>query len=259
MRAVRVVAKLHWGFSVKHPFLSASQPSFIVPPYSTLIGALAYPWNLLRNGTEIVVEDGIFYSSVVGMLEIVPWVTFRLLDFDPRWLIETRDLNRVLMAPYVRSDHVYPYSNNLWGVQAHGKVYAPGLTLEIVYLVRSGLEDHVARAAWGLTRIGVKEALVSVQMVSLHATRLERDAGVVETLYSFPLRLGEVEDSTGYLRVPLPSLTRERFALGRVQPRVEVEDHVVPAGPVKVKPSPSARVVLVEGLGYILAPREVVG
>ncbi len=257
MKAVRVLLRLHWGFSVKYPTLSATQPSFRAPPPLTLIGALSYPLSLLEGKPEVVLRGGLLYSSAVELLDAIPWVAFRFDGLDPRWLVETRDLTRVLIAPYVRSAHVYPYSPNLWGVQMHGKIYAPAATLDVVYLVRDGVEQRVARAAWGLVRLGVKEAIVSVHNVTLHDVEAV-EAKHVETSYSFPARLGEVDEFAEVLRVELPAPTRDWYVLGKVKPSIPLEEYIIPVETVTVEPREHALVLRINGIGYIVAPKEVV-
>ncbi len=253
---VRVVAKLHWGYSVKHPIYSASQPCLRYPPPTTLLGALAYAI-AREEGIEVRLEGSTLYSYATQLLSVVPWTTYRFLDVDPSVLIETRDISRVLMAPYTRSDNVYPGSIYVWAVQTHGKIYAPCTTLEILYIVRSDALDKISRAAWGITRLGTRESIVSVQLVEpLEAETVENN--VVETSFGFPRSLATpVEGSFVESRLSIPS--RDWYALGIVRDVGRyLEDFVIPINTVKAKLSGRGTALRIGKPGlYVVIPREV--
>ncbi|RLE64303.1 MAG: hypothetical protein DRJ38_05810 [Thermoprotei archaeon] len=257
VKALRVVLELHWGYSVKHPFFSASQPSFRFPPPTTLIGALVFAIASRRNGVEILAESDGLYSYTAGLLNDVPWATCRVLNIDPRLLIETRDLSRVLIAPYVRSDNVYPGSQYLWAVQTHGKVYAPILTLDVVYMVKGSSVKDIARYAWGITRAGTKESIVSVRSVELLDINTIVD-NIVETNYGFPRSLAEpVKGVYTETRLPIPS--REWYRLGAVRDaNLFLDDYVMPVDVVTVRIRDIGIALRVGDVGAVIVPREVV-
>ncbi len=263
MKAVRVLLKLHWGYSIKHPSFSAGQPSLRYPPPTTLFGALSYPLAVMRGLPELVLEEGDLYSTAARMLGQVLWACFRFDGFNPRMLLETRDISRVLIAPYVRAENVYPGSQNIWAVQVHGKVYAPGLTLDVVYLTRDEIVEEVARAAWGIVRLGCREALVSVENVMVLEARLVEGVGVVKTAYSFPLSLARAcKGSYTVETLPAPytlDKLRSWYKMAVVKdPMVFLEDYVIPHGIVEVEPSKEAQVVEVKEIGYLIASRNLV-
>jgi len=260
-RVLRVVVELHWGYSVKHPLYSASQPSLRFPPPTSLLGALAYPLHLQEAKPETLIVEGSLYSSTVELLDLVPWVCYRISNLDPRSLVETRDIGKVLIAPYVRGENVYPGSPNIWAVQVHGKVYAPTLTLDIVYVVANSNVDtaKLVRAAWGIARLGVKEAIAStVNVELLDATLANRE--VVETRYGFPQTLAKPLEG-GYVASRLPLPHRDWYRLAEVRdPTTYMDDYILPVDQVKARLSERGAALKVEKqeLGYVIVPKEVV-
>ena len=254
MKAVRVVLDLHWGFSIKQPYFSAAQPSYPVPPPPTLIGAVSYPYSLFYGFPELVVNGDQIYSSAVRLLDAVAWVALRLIDIDPRWLLETRDISRVLIASYVRSDHVYPQSSMLWAVQVHGKIFLPSYKVDTVYLVPEDRASELLRAAWGVARLGVKEALVSVRTATLHEVRPVQTHNV-RTRYSFPRRLAAMV-SGDHVDVMLPTASREWYSFSKVKAELPLEEYLLPVAEVEVELAPDAAAVEVNGLGTLILPRD---
>ena len=137
LKTIVVTSSIHSCYSIKHPLYSATQPTTKVFTPTSLLGALAYPLNVFLKRSEVVEHNNRLLSSVSQLLKDVAWTTYRYIDFDPRILIETRDIVRVLIAPYVRAENVYPASPNIWAVQSHGKVCAPTIRVEIMYVVKN--------------------------------------------------------------------------------------------------------------------------
>ncbi len=256
VKALRIVIELHWGYSVKHPFFSASQPSFRFPPPTTLIGALAFAIASREIGTEILVEKDGLYSYTAELLDDIPWVAYRFLSIDPACIAETRDLTRVLIAPYVRRDNVYPGSPYVWAVQIHGKVYAPATEIEILYIVRDSIAGKAARCAWGIARLGTKESIASVRSVELLEVGTVA-SDVIETSYSFARSLAEpIEGVYTVSRLPIPS--REWYRLGAVRdPSRYLDDYVVPRAMVRARVTERGAALKVGSLGIVIVPKQV--
>ncbi len=258
LKALRVIVRLHWGFSIKYPLYSATQPSLRLPPPTSLLGALAYPLSIQEIRPEVIVVNGAIYSSTVILMDVIPWLCYRILDLDPRWLVETKDISRVLIVPYIRNEHVYPGSPNIWAVQAHGKIYAPTMTLDIVYIV-TGSKNNIERltyAAWGISRVGIKEALVSTVEVELLDVVITSEKHV-STKYSFPRSLAEPIEGE-YMLVRLPTLERDWYRLAEVRnPTRYMEDYYLPIDEVEVNLKEEGVAIQVDKLGHIIVPRKV--
>jgi CRISPR-associated protein Cas5a/b/c len=158
MEVLIVRGRLHWGFSVKYPLQSAAQFPLLIPPPTTLVGALAYGCN---EGVETS-EDRV--SAAARLLNNVRWAAF---GFDETLrglrlsLLAVADMSRNIAAPYVRKAE-----QALFAVQAMGRVYAAGMRIKIAYL-GEGLSKLV-KCGWQITRIGSKESLFEPSDVELH-------------------------------------------------------------------------------------------
>ncbi|MEM0495267.1 MAG: type I-A CRISPR-associated protein Cas5a [Thermofilum sp.] len=267
--AVKVAVEFHWGYSVKRPFFSASQPALAVPPPTALVGALARAAASLEGWPEAVEEGqgakpargsaSRLYSGAARVLDKVLWASLALTDerfVSPLiGIVETRDIIRALIAPYQRRDNIYPGSALLFGVQPHGRVYAPSMRASILYLAKG---SEVARWAYALQSVGSKESIVSVVDVEVGEARVREGGGSVETRYYFPARLGSVEGGARPAREVLSLPTREHFLLGAVHGVGEWEEFLVPLGWASVKPSGEAALVEDPSGEVVLVPRGVV-
>jgi CRISPR-associated protein Cas5a/b/c len=258
VKAVRATIVFHWGYSIKHPMYSASQPALKFPPPTTLIGALSYPYTRV-NGPEVESKSGQLYSSSIRLLDHVLWACYKIVDFDPRMLVETRDIIRALIVPYVRSEHVYPGSKFLWAIQVHGKVCAPALKLDTVFIVDDDSAETVSQYAWGIARVGSKESIVSVESVSVLDIETEEKSDVVSTSFCFPKELAQ-NIKGGYVEEMMPAPSREWFMLGTIRDVSKyMQAFAIPIEKVEVSLSSTATALYVKGLEPIIVPRGVVG
>lgn len=270
--AIKVEIEFHWGYSVKRPIFSASQPALLVPPPTSLVGALAGAagyangWPeafqqgpLTRKGRRGFITSE-FYSSAARILKEVAWASLALTDsrfIGPLiGIAETRDIIRSLIAPYQRRTHVYPGSKTLFGVQPHGKIYVPSMRAHLLYLAKG---EEVVRWARTIGRIGSKESIVSVVDAEIGEARILDGVEHVRTQYYFPARLGEVMEKGGFLREVLSVLKESHYRLATVQDiGIMWEEFIVPLKRVCVRPSDDA-VALEDPSGeHLLVPREVV-
>lgn len=155
LKALLVVVRFHWGFSIKRPLHSAAQFSLSVPPPTTLVGALSYACGAQRDSPE----------EAARLLNHIKWATFGFLERSPLLLesLKVGDMNRNLIAPFMRSQHRTP--DRYFGVQAMEKIYVPGFKALVVYF---GEVERYRDCAWGIVRIGSKESLVDVLEVEFH-------------------------------------------------------------------------------------------
>jgi CRISPR-associated protein Cas5a/b/c len=263
--AVKALLEFHWGYSVKRPIFSAAQPALLVPPPTALLGALARAASYLRGWPEVVQDGSAMRSSASLLLGSVRWAALALVDerFAGPLLgpVETRDLTRALIAPYQRADNIYPGSPLLFGVQPHGKVYAPSMRAAALFLAT---DESVADYARCILSVGSKESLVSVDEVKLAEVKTAR-AAEVETRYYFPSDLGEVLPGSGGAGegravrelLSLPDLSH--YELARVKDLgANWREFVVPLGRVRVKLAEGAVAVLDPDGEAAVVPRRVV-
>ncbi len=189
MEVLVVRGRFHWGFSVKYPLQSAAQLSLLAPPPTTLVGALAFGCN---DGIESV--DG--RSAAVKYLKYVRWAAF---GFDEAIgvklsVLATADMTRNVISPYVRRR-----GEQLFGVQAMGKVYLPGIRVKLAYF-GEGLSQLV-KCAWQMTRVGNKESLFEpVEVDVFKAEGVDRESFAtsfyVRADAARPLNVDEVVEQT---------------------------------------------------------------
>ena len=257
---VKAVVEFHWGYSIKRPAFSAAQPALLVPPPTTLLGALAKAAASLKGWPEAfaAAPGGALYSSAARILELVPWAALALRDerfVSPLLgIFETRDITRALIAPYLRRANVRPDSPFLFAVQPHGKVYAPSMRADVLFLARS---REVGEWALGLQSLGSKEGVVSTLDVEVAEARPRGASGAVETSYYFPSRLRRLASGSAAREV-LSMPSREYYRLGEVRDVAsESEEFVVPLGRVAVTPSPDAAVIEDPSGEAVLVPRAI--
>lgn len=189
MLFIKVQCALHWGWRLNIVPFSKSRPPLMVPPPTTLIGALAYPLCRTLKLPESYGE----YSSAERLRGVLSYVGLRL-DAP---IIDYFDLMKITFfyRGKAKSDAV-----------AVGKTYTlvgpcggpPTVTL--CYVVnekkfeRTFNErfDKLVEAACGITRIGSRESVVAPLNVKhgeakplLHCTR-------GETIYSLTRKAGRI-------------------------------------------------------------------
>ncbi|RSN72531.1 MAG: type I-A CRISPR-associated protein Cas5 [Thermoproteota archaeon] len=256
--AVKAILELHWGYSVKRPVFSASQPALLIPPPTSLLGALARAVAYFKEWPETIMIKGKLYSSASLLIQDVPWTALALADerfIGPiLGLIETRDMIRALIAPYQRREHAYPGSRVLFGVQPHGKIYAPSMHLYVIYFTRT---RDIEKYIWSITSLGNKESTVSVSDVRIAEVELNAGDNEIETLYCFPSSLGEVIEGK-FLKEVLSKPSLEHYELGVARDLAKNwEEFVIPLTQTRVRLHEGAVAVRVND-ETVIVPQEVI-
>lgn len=181
--ALTIDVETHWGLSITFFAPTKSSPALRVVPPTTIIGALAYPLARLKGWSENLsaktsgadrlrsILEGVYYSVLSGSMvphaEVTKIVSYKVRE------------KRVI------SD-----------AAAVQKTYTePGTTLRLYYifdterakgLLGGSWRSLLAEAAWGISRLGSKESLVSVvrvEEVGVEPVEMNR----VETAATIPL------------------------------------------------------------------------
>ncbi len=254
--AAVAIYRVHWGISVRTPFGSAVQQSQMVPPPTTLAGALAVAAvkNGLLGAREFYGENGVVVSGALKAVRelglawaVAGWLT-------P--FINTTVLVRYFSGPY-RSragDVIGPargtkHVNILWSPVGIGYNVAPRGLLQAVYMARTKKHvERIAKAAAHVSRIGSKESFVDPLWVG--ECRLEdRGSELVSTVMPAPIELIDsksLEGSYTLEQMPWPVETEEWQCWFAANPgacktsRIYViKDILVPLPPggVRVRPS----------------------
>lgn len=152
-----------------------------VPP-TTLVGAIAYPLlHIAGSRAETVYDKKKFKSAAEEVLSLFDWVTVKTTG-KPRLYGALLKINTVYRGKVQSAVTSFPFAV-MYGTN--------DATITAVYLINEEelagstyrLED-IKRAAWGITRLGSRESVVSVEDVETGRTDVV-ETDVTETPYAF--------------------------------------------------------------------------
>lgn len=258
---VLVETVFSWGYILKPPFLALGGRSVPYPPPTTLVGALAYPYIRSRNDSrEVVFINKKPYSPAVMLLDKV---RYAVMGYPRPSMIQVMDMNRYASYGYLRSDH--KKRRNMWfAIMGIGKNYIPYKSV-IAYVVEDKWSTEISRTAWGITRIGSKEGLVSVTKVTVvdHPRTLSNKA--VKTIFPVPASIVK-KPVKGCEKIKLWRLDREAYSAVK-DPGKYMEEYYVPyhsggvyGGEMLVEIDQGKSVVYdTVYYGALVVPREYVG
>lgn len=173
MYYVKVTMRLSWGFAIRKLFSSKSRESYIVPPPTTLIGALSYGYARLNRIPE---EEG-NHSSAERIRKLI----YSLHEKINAPIAQYADISKIWWR--------YRARETKYDAVAVGKAYKGVLRgypdLEVMYIARE--KDHarvIASSAHSIIRIGGSYGLVSVEDVEYESLSCVSE-GEASTLYSF--------------------------------------------------------------------------
>ena len=173
---LKIGLDLHWGYAIRHILYSKTRDSYLLPPPTTIIGALSYG-----------------YARVLGLPEEL--YGEKSVSTAERLRERVVSVNVKINAPL----HHYSDLNRIWWFRvkerkakfdsvALGKVYtAPhkGPSIEAVLLFEKSVSVRdLIKAAYSISRLGCKEGVVSVRYVK-YGYAEPFNAEVAETRYSF--------------------------------------------------------------------------
>jgi len=246
MIALLVEGVFHWGFSVRIITESAGAQYYLMPPPSTLIGALAYGVHVNRGVAECAMGERKrgerrIRSTAALLARAVKWASFAISEGVSRrraCVVGHSDFIRSFRLPYQRGvRHEQP---EMWyGICASGRVYACGTGFKILYLVNEERLDEleleprdILAAAHSIVRIGSREGLVSILGVQMTG-KVEEVKAPLDTDYYFPRRLGEVRGSCEVISLPV---LREAVWEFRPEEPVRIHDHEEYFAPLRLSP-----------------------
>ena len=199
---VLVKVRAPFGISVYYPLVSTTAPTYPLPPPTTLVGALAYPY--LRETLAEEYDETKNYSSAVKILNDVLYAAAGAEG----WMM-SRDAERIYQLIYQREGRWEgPKSLELaFTVGVRGNVYYVNDMLYILYVIRN---EELAKYAYGITRIGRKESMVCVEdlvVEKLHNT-IKPVRGAFKTYFYFPDEVAVCKNAEVLM---LPKLVKENF------------------------------------------------
>jgi CRISPR-associated protein Cas5a/b/c len=173
-----------WGFQARIAGMSKTSSSYLFPPPSTILGAIAESYNRRKGKSE---SEGI--STMINLSKKVISLTFRSINAIP---ISFQDLNRII-AIRTSAGEEYPSTVEVYksfDAPARGKTILSSIddkppSLRVVMIVDA---DLIAEDFWKIKRIGSKESLVSV--INVEELSVEKIGKEFETKYAVPILEG---------------------------------------------------------------------
>lgn len=203
---LKIRFKFSWGFSVRLPGTSASEPTLKLPPPTTLIGALAKGLAHTLNLPEVIIHKSYMVSTAEILNEVIKSAHLTLLvggGKSPLWSIIS-DVTRMQALQYLQPKYWNSeYIDTWFGVHSVGKVYIPSALAEIVYIIdKSKAVDILGedwnsvllKSAFSMTAIGVKESIISIDDIEIAPIRCTQTQGYVTSRYYFPMEAVDPSD-----------------------------------------------------------------
>jgi len=175
----KVFLRLHWGYAIRKPSTKA-RPALLLPPPTTLVGALSYSKyrgieNIVINKKDVGSPAYEIYNDVKATAKIESPITY------------IEDIINGVTSAYVKR----PLKNK-HNIIPLGKVYSPNGRLVAVFITSALPREKLEKMSWEITRIGCKECLVNVEDVEIGEAQKVSNK-VVETSYYFPATVKVVE------------------------------------------------------------------
>lgn len=233
------------GLSIFQPLASTSAPTYPLPPPTTLLGALAYPY-LRRHSLEDINN----YSATVKLLDYIKYAAAGAEGY-----VITREAERVFQVIYQRKDRWSEEYRDLWyTIGIRGVVKYLDDKLLVLYVSN---DPRILEYSYGITRIGRKESHVSVRKVvvkPLEDVLVAEEPKVFKTFFYAPV--GAVTECESSIRIRMPRLTRSNYTYSLAP---ETEEYYVPRefGPMSCRTSEEG--VLISINDYEIAlPKSVI-
>ncbi|MEL9908219.1 MAG: CRISPR-associated protein Cas5 [Desulfurococcus sp.] len=234
-------ASFSWGFTVRYKGVSAAQPSYPIPPPTTVVGAFGYPLarllGLNPHGKEVEKHgEGLLISPPMkAFLESTITASVALVRtkgsaggisvyLEPSRIIGLvyktgGQVERVKKAKMCTREFHTEALGVMLPVQALGSAYAPGLVLDLLWIIDAGklvkelgvsresFEKAASKAVYGVVRIGSKEGLVALHTATyLTSVKILNAGEKFKTRFYVDARCVEPLDREYVLEIELPGI-----------------------------------------------------
>ncbi|MCY0860746.1 MAG: type I-A CRISPR-associated protein Cas5a [Sulfolobaceae archaeon] len=169
----KVTLKLHWGFSVSYPSVSKSKPSFLLPPPSTLKGALSFG---KYRGKDVINGK---YSPAKEFEDMLAYARYSDDTVASYSEDVVRNLVMYFQRPERRAERRYWFN-----IVPTGKVISPSGKIIAVFITDQLSREELEKLSWSIVRLGSKESIVSVEEVEIGEAK--PISSRVKTRYYFP-------------------------------------------------------------------------
>jgi CRISPR-associated protein Cas5a/b/c len=202
--------------SIFTPYTSTSANTYLLPPPTTLVGALAYAYKRSLNDFKELDDNGL--SPALEMVE-KSLVLYASAGVDEQYTL-IKSVERVYQHIYLRSE----YWSDI------GMAYTVGVRSAVItkklYIFYIVSNEDVARYSYSIVRIGRKESLVSIDsVVVVPLKEVLSSEKSCDTVFYFPLSIAKIySPKDSWISVDMPKLTRENFE----KKSIVTEKYVVP-------------------------------
>ncbi|WP_448577119.1 CRISPR-associated protein Cas5 [Thermosphaera sp.] len=187
---------LSWGFIVRYKEVSAAQPSYILPPPTTIVGAFSYPLARILGLIDKLPENKVYKNGYLVSKTMKTFLESTIAASagvaGEGGLVMHQELSKIHASIYkdgsdANNIRAEPFTGKFYGkslprifpVQAVGATYAPGVKLYMTWVLdvdkllknlrengvgigEKDLDSAAQLAVHGVTRIGSKEGIVAV-------------------------------------------------------------------------------------------------
>lgn len=155
-----------------------------VPP-TTLIGAISYPLlHISDDRGETIYEKKTFKSKAESVIGLFKWVTIKT-EGRPKLYGSLLKINTIYRGKVQSAVTSFPFAV-FYGESTNSLTAAYFVDEDALSESTYSAKD-LERAAWGITRLGSRESIVSVEDVKM-GKAVFREANKVRTAYAFPFK-----------------------------------------------------------------------
>ena len=226
------------NISIFYPLTSKAAPAYPLPPPTTLVGALAYPYLRSREPSEYY--NG--YSPAVKLLDVIHYASAGAYAYHIM-----KDIERIYQHVYLRKDH-WSKLEMAFTVSVRGVTTYLDNELFVLYVSR---DRKVLDYIYGITRIGRKECHVALRDVVIEKLEdVVSHRRIFNTVFYTPTAIAECSKA---IRLSMPKLDKYNFS-GTTQPLLE--EYFVPNGlePMECELGPQGLLIEIDGMA-IAIPR----
>jgi len=190
MEFILARVKFSWGFATRLQPQSKMRMAMKYPPPTTLIGALAYPWTRsIKGRIEVIKRGNKIISAAEELKKRIIDVSISL-DKEPSMYGDYLKVNRYYRGKVESAVTALPSSFLYSNVDT---------IADLVYLMEK-VDNSLERAAWGITRMGSRESVVSVESVYI-GEAISKKGEIARTRFSFPINKQKVSGNGTILYV----------------------------------------------------------
>jgi len=246
--AVLVKLKVPYGISVYYPQASITAPTYPLPPPTTLVGALAYPYLRKSTNSEVEVIGSKLYSPARRLLNSVLYASAGAEGY-----FRFRDIERLFQTIYMRKEH-WDKPEMFYTVGVRGVTYYLDENLYVLYIVSN---PSLLNYVYGIVRLGRKESIVVVEDITAKELKdvvKAVDRGGFITSFYFPTRIAAYCPEGIAHVMPMPKLSEVNFTSTRSP---ETEEYCVPYKEIYSELKVGGAIISIDGF-EIPIPKEVV-